>query len=143
MNTENKSKKKIVNWLFFVAAMIIVFMLGLLASSVMERRTEAAYVSTPKNEISDFEPRNEVWGENYPREYQSWKRTADTNFRSKYNGNAMIDMLEVDPRLVVLWAGYGFSKDYNQGRGHFYAITDIQNTLRTGGPIEGRNSPMP
>jgi nitrite reductase (cytochrome c-552) len=55
----------------------------------------------------------------------------------------MIDMLEVDPRLVVLWAGYGFSKDYNQGRGHYYAIYDIRHTLRTGGPAEGKPSPMP
>ena len=55
----------------------------------------------------------------------------------------MIDMLEVDPRLVVLWAGYGFSKDYNQGRGHYYAITDIRNTLRTGAPMNGKPGPQP
>ncbi len=55
----------------------------------------------------------------------------------------MRDMLEEDPRLVVLWAGYGFSKDYNQGRGHFYAIEDIRNTLRTGGPKEKGDGPMP
>ncbi len=52
-------------------------------------------------------------------------------------------MLEVDPRLVVLWAGYGFSKDYKQARGHYYAIKDLWNTLRTGAPIEGKESPMP
>jgi nitrite reductase (cytochrome c-552) len=55
----------------------------------------------------------------------------------------MIDMLEVDPRLVVLWAGYGFSKDYNQGRGHYYAISDLQNTLRTGAPKSKTDGPMP
>lgn len=55
----------------------------------------------------------------------------------------MIDMLEVDPRLVVLWAGYGFAKDYNQGRGHYYALEDIHNTLRTGGPKDEDTGPMP
>jgi len=55
----------------------------------------------------------------------------------------MRDMLEEDPRLVVLWAGYGFSKDYNQGRGHYYAIEDIQNTLRTGAPKGPGDGPMP
>jgi nitrite reductase (cytochrome c-552) len=40
-------------------------------------------------------------------------------------------MLERDPRLAVLWAGYAFSKDYNQGRGHFHSIEDIRQTLRT------------
>ena len=67
--------------------------------------------------MTNWEPRNEVWGENFPKQYQSYMQTSEGSFRSKYNGNAMIDMLEVDPRLVVLWAGYGFSKDYNQGRG--------------------------
>jgi len=69
--------------------------------------------------------------------------TADTLFSTLFNGNATIDMLEVDPRLVVLWAGYGFSKDYKQGRGHYYAIEDIRNTLRTGGPLQPDGGPMP
>ena len=55
----------------------------------------------------------------------------------------MIDMLEEDPRLVVLWAGYGFAKDYNQGRGHYYAIEDIHNSFRTGGPLAADQGPMP
>ncbi|KJF43675.1 ammonia-forming cytochrome c nitrite reductase [Draconibacterium sediminis] len=130
-------------WIFFLATVVVVFFLGLLASSIVERRAEAAYVNVPKVEIGKFEPRNEVWGQNYPREFQSYYGTADTSFQSKYNGNTMIDMLEVDPRLVVLWAGYGFSKDYNQGRGHYYAITDIQNTLRTGAPKTPKEGPMP
>lgn len=130
-------------WVLFLTTVVVVFMLGLLASSIVERRTEAAYVNVPKAEIGKFEPRNEVWGQNYPREFQSYYGTADTSYRSKYNGNAMIDMLEVDPRLVVLWAGYGFSKDYNQGRGHYYSITDVQNTLRTGAPKNPDEGPMP
>ncbi len=109
----------------------------------MERRAEASFVNVPKVKLSEFEPRNEVWGENFPREFQSYYQTADSNFQSKYNGNAMIDMLEVDPRMVVLWAGYGFSKDYNQGRGHYYAIEDIHNTLRTGAPTNENEGPMP
>ena len=44
---------------------------------------------------------------------------------------------------MILFAGYGFSKDYNQGRGHFYAIEDIQNSLRTGGPKGKGDGPMP
>uniref|UniRef100_UPI003216FF14 ammonia-forming cytochrome c nitrite reductase n=1 Tax=uncultured Draconibacterium sp. TaxID=1573823 RepID=UPI003216FF14 len=144
MTTKSKSgKRALLNWGIFIATVIVVFLLGLLASSILERRTEAAYVNVPKNEINQFDPRNEVWGENYPREFQSYYGTADTTFQSKYNGNVMIDMLEVDPRLVVLWAGYGFSKDYNQGRGHYYAVTDVQNTLRTGAPKSKTDGPMP
>lgn len=136
-------KRPIIGWLLFFATLFVVFLLGLLASSIMERRAEAYFVNVPKTKVSEFEPRNEVWGENFPREFQSYYKTEDTTYRSKYNGTAMIDMLEVDPRLVVLWAGYGFSKDYNQGRGHYYAVEDVRNTLRTGGPTSDNEGPMP
>lgn len=139
---ENKNKKTR-NWLLFIATVVVVFLLGLLASSIMERRSETAYVYKPQVKINDWEPRNEVWGKNFPKEYQSYMKTSESDFKSKYNGNAMIDMLEVDPRLVVLWAGYGFSKDYNQGRGHYYAVEDVRNTLRTGGPTGPEDGPMP
>ncbi len=136
-------RNPIVNWLLFLITIVVVFFLGLLAASVTERKAEAIVINTPKVKIAQNEPRNEVWGENFPREYQSYYQTADSTFRSKYNGGAMVDMLEVDPRLVVLWAGYGFAKDYNQGRGHVYAIEDLRNTLRTGGPTGDNDGPMP
>ena len=141
--SEKISKNPWLGWVIFMGTIIIVFLLGLLASSILERRSEAVFAYAPQITYDSFEPRNEVWGENFPREYQSYLQTSDTIFRSKYNGGRMIDMLEVDPRLVILWAGYGFSKDYNQGRGHYYAITDIRNTLRTGSPEAGKPSPMP
>ncbi|MCB0806474.1 MAG: ammonia-forming cytochrome c nitrite reductase subunit c552, partial [Bacteroidales bacterium] len=131
------------NWILFIVTVIVVFFVGLLASSIIERRAETAYVYKPQVDINEWEPRNEVWGKNYPREYQSYMQTSETDFRSKYNGNVMIDMLEEAPELVVLWAGYGFSKDYNQGRGHYYAVDDVTNTLRTGAPTGPETGPMP
>ncbi len=131
-------------WMLFLFTLAVVFLLGLLASSIVERRAEATFAYSPNVEYGQYEPRNEIWGKNFPREYQSYLNTADTSFRSKYNGSVMIDMLEVDPRMVVLWAGYGFSKDYTQARGHYYAVTDIRETLRTGAPgVGGQTSPMP
>lgn len=131
------------NWILFVITAIVVFFLGILASSVINRKNEAKFAYTPKVEIKENEPRNEVWGKNFPREYQSYLQTLDTNFATYQGGSHMIDLLEEDPRLVILWAGYGFAKDYNQGRGHYYAIDDIHNTLRTGGPKGKDDGPMP
>jgi nitrite reductase (cytochrome c-552) len=141
--TEKIRQKPWLGWTIFIATALVVFFLGLLANSVIERRTEAQFSFVTAIKYDQTEPRNAVWGKNFPREYQSYLQTADTSFRSKYNGSAMIDMLEVDPRLVVLWAGYGFSNDYNQGRGHYYAINDIRKTLRTGAPMDGKPSPQP
>lgn len=130
-------------WIVFILAIVVAFCLGLFISSIATRKAEKEYVYKPKVEIKDFEPRNELWGENFPKEFESYYKTKEGDFLSKYNGNAMIDMLEIDPRLVVLWAGYGFAKDYNQGRGHYYAIEDVYNTLRTGGPTSENDGPMP
>lgn len=137
------SKKPWVGWLLFLGTMVIVFVMGLLASSIMERRAEAVFAYTPQVEYEEWEPRNEVWGENFPREYESWLQTSDTSYRSKHMGSATIDMLEEHPVLVILWAGYAFSRDYKQSRGHFYAIQDIYTTLRTGAPVDGEVSIQP
>ncbi|GAA3572944.1 ammonia-forming cytochrome c nitrite reductase [Snuella lapsa] len=131
------------NKVLFVVTVIVVFLLGLLASSIINRKNEAKYKYVPQVNIGENEPRNKVWGENFPKEYQSYIQTADTSFTSYQGGSSMRDVLEEDPNLVVLWAGYGFSKDYNQGRGHYYAVEDIHNTLRTGAPKGPGDGPMP
>ncbi len=132
--------KPFMAWLLFFATVIIVFILGLFASSIVERRGEAEYTFQLVRPIPEYEPRNEIWGENYPREYETYRNTLKTDFASKHGGSMKIDYLGKYPELVVMWAGYPFSKDYNQGRGHAYAIEDIRNTLRTGG---NKVSPLP
>ncbi len=127
-------------WILFLITMVVVFIVGMLTTSIMERKAETVTKLQPVTEIKKGEARNEVWGENYPREYETYLATLDTNFRSKYAGSGFIDYLEEYPNLVIMWAGYGFAKDYNQGRGHAYAVKDIREIHRTGG-VE--KSPMP
>ncbi len=136
-------QKPWLGWVFFLVTMVVVFFLGLLASSIVERRAEAVFAYSPVTDIDSLEPDNARWGKYFPREYQSYLQTADTTFRSRYGGSASIDVLEESPELVILWAGYSFSKDYNQGRGHYHAIDDIRKTLRTGAPVGNIKSPSP
>lgn len=126
-------EKPWLGWVLFCGTVVVVFLLGLLASSIVERRGESLALQVVKP-IAEWEPRNEVWGQNYPREYESYLRTLETGFASKYAGSVMIDYLEQAPELVVLWAGYPFSRDYLQARGHGNAVRDIRENLRTGGP---------
>lgn len=81
------------------------------------------------------ESRNEKWAEKYPLQYNSWKQTSEND--------QITDMLDKKPQLPVLWAGYGFAKDYNAPRGHFYALQSNINTLRTGAPVGPVSGPMP
>lgn len=133
------------NWFFFIVTIVAVFFLGLLISNITDRKAEAKYAYQPKVKIAEdrIEPRDSIWGLNYPRQYQSYQQTADTTYRSPYYTSGKRDVLKDEPSLVVLWAGYGFSKDYTQPRGHFYAIDDIRETLRTGAPMKPGDGPMP
>lgn len=123
-----------VAWVLFLSTVLVTVAVCFLASSIFERRMEAKMINKPLHEIGELESDSSKWASNYPRQYERLKSTEESDFASRECGSVMIDMLERDPRLVVLWAGYAFSRDYNQGRGHFNAIVDIQNTLRTGVP---------
>jgi nitrite reductase (cytochrome c-552) len=121
-----------VGWLLFAATIVVVFFIALFAASIVERRTEVMAAVGPREPIPDLEPRNAVWGEQFPRQFERYLRTLDTSFRSKYGGADFRDMLEQHPPKVVLWAGYAFSREYNQIRGHYYAVADVHLSLRTG-----------
>jgi len=146
--SDQASKSPIfIGWVIFVVVMVGVFLLGLLASAITVRRAEVASiynnikVQLPTDRI---EARNSLWGLNYPREYETWKKTREMDFKSKHLGNVMEDVLESRPDMVVLWSGYAFSRDYSAPRGHWYAITDMRQTLRTGSPgVEGQKDLQP
>ena len=56
----SNKRKPWMNWMLFFASLVIVFLLGLLVSSITERKMEAKFAYTPMTEIKNFEPRNEV-----------------------------------------------------------------------------------
>ena len=83
--------------------MVVVFVLGMIAASVNERHAEVTSVmNNKKTEITGIEARNDKFESNYPREYQTWEATADTSFKSLYNGNQAVDVLEARPEMVTL-----------------------------------------
>jgi nitrite reductase (cytochrome c-552) len=81
-----------------------------------------------------LDPRNEAFEQAHPEQYKSWKETSESS--------EITDGLAGDPLMVIMWAGYGFAKDYNKARGHFYAVDDLRQTLRTGAPTDGKTGPM-
>ncbi len=125
-----------IGWLLFAGTLLIVFLFGLFGASIIERRQEA-FITHQFAPIAEWEPRNEVWGQSFPRQYDRYRQTARTDFKSRYAGSSHIDWLENHPEMVVLWAGYAFSREYYQGRGHYYSIHDIRETLRTDVPQPG------
>ncbi len=130
-------KKPWIAWILFGGTLGAVLIVGLLGASIMERRQETQVMMKVKEGVSEWDSRNHVWGAQYPREYETFLETSKTDFTSKYQGSATRDLLQEQPKLAVMWAGYPFSRDYKQARGHFYAVKDIRETLRTTAPLPG------
>jgi len=140
MSQENPNKKTIrlplwVGGLIVIITAVIVGGLGLLSVSVMERRWESQRPMMVVKSIADFEPDNAVWGQNWPREYETYKKTEITDTQTLYGGSFPRDYLDLDPLQVILFAGYGFSKDYKQARGHYWAVQDVTKTARIKKPF--------
>jgi nitrite reductase (cytochrome c-552) len=140
---ERIKEKPWIGWVLFISTMIVVFLLGLFTYTIMERQTEAQFAHIATTDLDPLDPRAEAWREFFPRQFDTYREMADTTFRSKYLGSYRKDLLEAHPQMVILFAGYGFSKDYNLARGHIYSIQDPRETLRTGAPMEPEEGPMP
>lgn len=140
-----KQLKRWQGWLLFGGSMVVVFILGLLVSSLLERRVEVVSIfNNRKTPMEGIVSENSKFASDFPREYETWKQTADTTFKSEFNSSQAVDVLAQRPNMVILWAGYAFSWDYSTPRGHQHAVEDVRRTLRTGAPgvTEGKE-PQP
>ncbi|MBV6396536.1 MAG: Cytochrome c-552 [Anaerolineales bacterium] len=84
----------------------------------------------PLVEIAPMEPDSAKWGVNFPSQWNSLQKTETNNIDTAYAGSSAFSWLERDPRQVILFAGYPFSKDYNDDRGHMNALEDVRATKR-------------
>lgn len=97
--------------------------------NIRDRQQEAKEHFVKLVELTEDTVDPAVWRQNFPRQYDGYKRTVDME-RTRHGGNEAIDKLTQDPRLVRLFAGYAFSKDYRELRGHAYMLRDQDETKR-------------
>lgn len=126
-NADNKTVW--LGWLVFAVTLVITFVLGLLGSSILTRRREGL-PPQPLHPIARWESDSSKWADNFPREYDRYRRMLETSTRTKYGGAFPRDYLEETPANVILFAGYSFAKEYRQARGHIYAVDDVIHTKR-------------
>lgn len=84
----------------------------------------------PIVEIAPLEPDSSKWGVNFPNQWASLQQTEFNNIDTTYGGSSKFSWLERDPRQKILFAGYPFSKEYNDDRGHMNMLTDVRETDR-------------
>ena len=115
--------------IFVVAALLTAAVAAVLVS-IDNRKQEASAYPAKVVEISDTELDPAVWGAHFPYQYDTFVKTEENYGQTPYGGSEPYSKLEKYPAMVRLWAGYAFSKDHNEERGHYYALTDQQNTER-------------
>lgn len=143
---ENKPRKR--GWLRFwivvaLAGLITVFGLALLIN-IFQRKQEARNPFFKVVELTDDTVDPAIWGKNFPLQYDGYLKTTD-QIRTRYGGSeaeprtptqadprsiVAQSRLEEDPRLKIMWAGYAFSKDFREERGHAYMLDDQMFTER-------------
>jgi nitrite reductase (cytochrome c-552) len=133
-------------WLVVAAVGAAVVTLGLAAllTNIFERRQEARNPFYRVVELTDSTTDPEVWGMNFPLQYDDYLRTVDM-VRTRYGGSeampqhptaddprdtVSLSRLEEDPRLREFWAGYAFAEDFREERGHAYMLSDQVFTRR-------------
>lgn len=121
--------------LLLVGSLVAIGAMALLASSVNEREAERVALNKAPVVVKADRAKNEAWKKYYPRQYSSWLRTKESG--------EILDLLKEYPQLPIIWAGYGFAKDYNAPRGHYFAVQSNTNSLRTGAPTDAKTGPMP
>ncbi|MER2599630.1 MAG: ammonia-forming cytochrome c nitrite reductase subunit c552 [Caldilineales bacterium] len=114
----------------FMAAVLLTAAVAALLVNINSRKQEAAEYPLKVVEIADNELDPAVWGQNFPRQYSSFVRTEENYGATPYGGSETYSKLERYPAMVRIWAGYAFSKDHNEERGHFYAQSDQAETER-------------
>jgi nitrite reductase (cytochrome c-552) len=100
-----------------------------LLMNINERKQEAKqhYLKIVELNESIIDPVE--WGKNFPREYDSYKRTAENTSR-RHGGSEALSKLHEDTRLIRIFSGYPFSVDYRERRGHAFMLEDQDNTER-------------
>lgn len=101
----------------------------LLSQNIMERKIEAKQTSFKIVDISEQTIDPAEWGKNFPRQYDSYKRTVDIE-RTKHGGSEAFQKLDDDPRWRTIFNGYAFGIDYREERGHAYMLSDQRETER-------------
>jgi nitrite reductase (cytochrome c-552) len=120
-------------WLYvvvFVVAAGITAGIAALLTNIQERKAEAVQYPLKVVTVAADELDPAVWGQNFPLQYDAFRKTEQDYGSTTYGGSTVYSKLERTPAMVRLWAGYAFSIDHNEERGHFYALTDQKQTKR-------------
>lgn len=128
----SSKEKSLAMPIILVVAIIIGVILVMLVANISDKKAEELAIS-PKSvvELSDDNPTFDFWGKNFPDHLNMYLTVEKEAPKStEYGGNLAYSKLIRYPQLTILWAGYPFSIDANEERGHFWIQVDQMDTAR-------------
>jgi nitrite reductase (cytochrome c-552) len=144
-NETTSRRRRSLRFIGLVAIVVLATVFGLaLLINIFQRKQEARNPFFRVVELNDDTVDPSIWGKNFPLQYDDYKKTTD-QVRTRYGGSeaeprtptqadprsiVAQSRLEEDPRLKTMWAGYAFSKDFREERGHAYMLDDQTFTER-------------
>jgi len=121
-------------WLLVTLVVVVAavtFGVTALLVTIFEHRQEARTPFQRVVEVDEVSTDPEPWGRNWPYQFDTYRRTVDIT-ETQYGGSSAMpaSKLEESPWLRRLYAGYAFSLDYREARGHAYMLFDQEVTER-------------
>ncbi len=107
----------------FVVAAVGTLLVTWVLIGIFGHKQEARTPFVRVVEVDEISTDPEPWGRNWPHQFDGWKATAGDKF---YGGSNALPHSKLDtfPWLKRLYAGYAFSIDYREARGHAYMLYD-------------------
>ncbi|MEK7818894.1 MAG: ammonia-forming cytochrome c nitrite reductase subunit c552 [Bacteroidota bacterium] len=142
-NQKKSSSIKLIITTAVVTAVVAIGVISLLIN-IIERKQEGKNLFYKVVELTDSTDDASLWGKNFPLQYDDYLKTVD-QVRTKFGGSEAVprtptnadprsivaqSKLEEDPRLVTIWNGYAFAKDFREERGHAFMLEDQTYTER-------------
>ncbi|MBM3856275.1 MAG: ammonia-forming cytochrome c nitrite reductase subunit c552, partial [Verrucomicrobia bacterium] len=133
MNTSRlHSRRGVATWVYvalLAGSAVAGVLVLMLYQNVAARKSEATQHVFRVVEVGEKTVDPAIWGKNYPRQYDSYKRTVDIE-RTKHGGSEAFQHLDASPAWKRIFAGNPFSVDYREERGHAYMLSDQRETER-------------
>jgi nitrite reductase (cytochrome c-552) len=130
MSATSSASRKWIYVVVFLIAVLLTIAVAYLLLNITNRKQEEALYPLKVVDIAADELDPAVWGKNFPFHYDTFVKTEENYGATPYGGSDPYSKLEKYPAMVRLWAGYAFSKDHNEDRGHYYAQSDQAETER-------------
>lgn len=115
------------------ALLLIVLMVVLIRVFLMPPAAAVKLAAIADNE---YDPA--VWGKSYPLQYQSYLKNKEMSASpTGFGGSVKYQKSTKEPEVLMNFKGMAFSKDYQEDRGHPYAMEDLIESKRIGPATPG------